>query len=332
MLSVVPLKYVNMNLVYCTSPLHVLIAERIIDLYPSEQFYCIFDGDPSLSKQWHYYERLKARCQGGLFIHRKFHSNPLKAYLYMMKIVLTSYRLPRIKRIFTGSIASNIFRLLWPGIRTPELYTFDDGCMNLSPEAYERIHSTPEGGFIRLVRKLFTIPSVEEFKARSLKHYTIYQYSNVMPRCEYVSLQLNKGYSDVCFVRGDENKTKVISILLGQRVFSWDKDKDDIALTEHIISTYGIGYYLPHPKESYTIKGVEYIQTPLIAEDYILQILEENPDLEVRLYSYCSTALLNLSATPRVRVRAIKPKKYLPLLEETFDNYSRLGIPMDCLD
>lgn len=32
-----------MNLIYCTSPLQALIAERIIDLYPNEQFYCVFD-------------------------------------------------------------------------------------------------------------------------------------------------------------------------------------------------------------------------------------------------------------------------------------------------
>lgn len=322
-----------MNLIYCTSPLQALIAERIIDLYPNEQFYCVFDGNPKQTKQWHYYERLKARCKGGTFISRSGFDGALGAYRFVLRILFMGYfRLPRIHRIFVASLDSYVFRLLWAGVRGAQLYTFDDGSVNLSSRSFFLMNDVDDGKFLGLIQKLFRIPNIKEFKERSLKHYTIYEYPNVMPRCEYISLYPDKNTPDKQNTGSVESPIRVMSIFLGQRVFSWEVFDEDIALAEWIVKHYGIDYYLPHPKESYTIKGVEYIQTPLIAEDYILQILEENPDLEVRLYSYCSTALLNLSATPRVRVQGFRPKRCLDFLEETFDLYKEVGIPVVDLD
>lgn len=233
-------------------------------------------------------------------------------------------------------------------MQNAELYTYDDGSLNLSPEAFKMMNTFTDNKAIRLMKRFLDIPEIKDLEARSLRHYTIYHYPNVMPRCEYISLQAEgKGLTidaqsiqinqtqvaEATHARAvTQQESRVMSIFLGQRVCSFDTPDEDIALTERIITTYGIGYYLPHPKETYTIKGVEYIQTPLIAEDYILQILEENPDLEVRLYSYCSTALLNLSATPRVHVQGFRPKRYLDFLEETFDLYKEVGIPIVDLD
>lgn len=180
-----------MNLIFCTSPLQALIAERIIDIYPNEEFYCIFESYPTLSKVNYYYKRLKDKCQGGIFIPRKHYSNPIQDYLYVLRILTIAYRLPRMQRVFMASLDSFIFRLLWSGVREAEFYTFDDGSINLSPKAFDTMNRIEDGKFLGVIKKLLRIPSITEFRALSLKHYTIYPHQNAMQRCEYIPLFAN---------------------------------------------------------------------------------------------------------------------------------------------
>lgn len=315
-----------MNLIYCSSPLQVLIAEQILHVYAGEEFYCVYDGDPKAEKPQYYYQRLLSQCKGGCFVPRVYHSNPLRAYLDTCTKLLMAWRLPRIQRVFVASLESSIFRLLMSGMRSAEVYTYDDGAINLSPKAFEMMNDQDDGGFIRALRSLVFIPTVAELRAMSRKHYTIFTQPNVMPNATLIPLFDSRGLET-----GAQAEMRRLAILLGQRAYTYDETARDIALAEEVVRRYGITHYLPHPKEDYSIEGVEYIRTPLIAEDYLLGLLREQPDLQVELYSYCSTALLNLSSVPRIRVHAIKPEGSMPLLDETFALYQSLGIPMDSI-
>lgn len=315
-----------MNLIYCSSPLQVLIAEQILHVYAGEEFYCVYDGDPKAEKPQYYYQRLLSQCKGGCFVPRVYHSNPLRAYLDTCTKLLMAWRLPHIQRVFVASLESSIFRLLMSGMRSAEVYTYDDGAINLSPKAFEMMNDQDDGGFIRALRSLVFIPTVAELRAMSRKHYTIFTQPNVMPNATLIPLFDSRGLET-----GAQAEMRRLAILLGQRAYTYDETARDIALAEEVVRRYGITHYLPHPKEDYSIEGVEYIRTPLIAEDYLLGLLREQPDLQVELYSYCSTALLNLSSVPRIRVHAIKPEGSMPLLDETFALYQSLGIPMDSI-
>lgn len=313
-----------MNLIYCSSPLQVLIAEQILHVYAGEEFYCVYDGDPKAEKPQYYYQRLLSQCKGGCFVPRVYHSNPLRAYLDTCTKLLMAWRLPHIQRVFVASLESSIFRLLMSGMRSAEVYTYDDGAINLSPQAFDIMNDQEDGGFIRALRSLVFIPTVAELRAMSRKHYTIFTQPNVMPNATLIPLFDSRGLET-----GAQAEMRRLAILLGQRAYTYDETARDIALAEEVVRRYDITHYLPHPKEDYSIEGVEYIRTPLIAEDYLLGLLREQPDLQVELYSYCSTALLNLSSVPRIRVHAIKPEGSMPLLDETFALYQSLGIPMD---
>lgn len=48
------------------------------------------------------------------------------------------------------------------------------------------------------------------------------------------------------------------------------------------------------------IDGIRYLDTPLVAEDYILNRLKAEPDLSLKIYGYDSSALINLARTPRI--------------------------------
>ncbi|MDY3090403.1 MAG: glycosyltransferase family 52 [Porphyromonas sp.] len=312
-----------MNLIFCTSPLQVLIAERILHEFEGEEFYCVYDGDPEAEKPQYYYQRLLSQCKGGRFIQRADYNRSRDVYLNTLALLWMALLLPKIRRMFVASPDNPNIRLLMSGMRSAEVYTYDDGAINLSPQAFSMI-SHEEGKFVSLLRSFVFIPTVAELRAMSRRHYTIFTQPNVMPNTKLIPL-----FESSQLAAEEGLGIRRQSILLGQRAYTYDETARDIALAEEVVRRYGITHYLPHPKEDYRIEGVEYIRTPLIAEDYLLGLLREQPDLQVELYSYCSTALLNLSSVPRIKVHAIKPEGSMPLLDETFDLYRSLGIPMD---
>ena len=56
------------------------------------------------------------------------------------------------------------------------------------------------------------------------------------------------------------------------------------------------------------IEGIEYLETPLVAEDYILNRLRTEPNLAFQIYGYDSSALINLARTPRIEVFSLLGK------------------------
>lgn len=312
-----------MDLFYCSSPLHVLIAERIIEEEHISDYYVIFDGDPKSQKQLHYFERLKKKAKGGTFIERRYEKTPLRAYANVLSQLWRGARIPKVKTLHVASLDSSIVRVLMSMFSWEQVHTFDDGAINLSPSAFAQMNDQDDGGFIRALRRCLFIPTVEQLKGLSKKHYSIYRQTNVMPNVQYIPLlpEAIHGTNPHSTLPA----TKEYRIFLGQRVYGDDRD---LGLTARMLKEYNVTHYLPHPKEDYIIEGAEYIETPLIAEDYVLNLLNEDPSCRVCLYSYCSTALINLRGLDRVEVQAIKPKGSMPLLDETFELYASLGLPV----
>lgn len=93
-----------------------------------------------------------------------------------------------------------------------------------------------------------------------------------------------------------------------------------------IINKYNITCYLPHHhwEDNYHIDNVKYINTPLIFEEYFAQnLIEKN----VTIYTFFSTAALNIASFPNVKIISIKPKsiKEKQFLE-VYDIFERMGI------
>ncbi len=238
------------------------------------------------------------------------------------------YKLRHCKRVFVASPEVLDFWLLMPSLSKAELYTYDDGTVNLSQTTWDTEHrnSYPNYFLIALAR-LLGIPDTQMIVARSQKHYTIFPYPNVFSNTELLEL-----YPKEEAITADETSGQVLRtmrIFCGQSIYDERDLQANKTITERVVRDYAIDAYIPHPREEYLVEGVEYIRTPLIAEDYLLGLLQDEPGLQIELYSYCSTALLNLSSVPRIKVHAIKPEGSMPLLDDTFDLYRSLGIPID---
>ena len=137
------------------------------------------------------------------------------------------------------------------------------------------------------------------------------------------------------FTPNQENNIRVFneeeSILLGQPIYEREYRSADmnIAFTERVIKNYHITKYFPHPRENYHISDVEYIDTPLIIEDYLIQKLKEHPERKYIIYSYCSTAVLNLQGiSQQIEFVLLQPNDTPEFLESTYKLFDKLGFPI----
>ena len=118
-------------------------------------------------------------------------------------------------------------------------------------------------------------------------------------------------------------------ILLGQPIYELETQSKikNTTLTEQVIKDYHINKYFPHPRENYHISDVEYIDTPLIIEDYLIQELKEHPERKYIIYSYCSTAVLNLQGVSKqIEFVLLKPQDAPELLQGVYTLFEKLGL------
>ena len=118
-------------------------------------------------------------------------------------------------------------------------------------------------------------------------------------------------------------------ILLGQPLLP--DAADNAALAESLLRRFEIGEYFPHPRETYRVSGAEYIASPLIFEDYLLESLRREPDTRFEVYHLVSTAALNVHAFPRTAVYAVRPAEaafHTPGVARIYEVMAQLGIPI----
>ena len=119
-------------------------------------------------------------------------------------------------------------------------------------------------------------------------------------------------------------------ILLGQPLYEQQGDRameKNIAFTKRVIEDYHITKYFPHPREDYHISNIEYIDSPLIIEDYLMQELKEHPERKYIIYSYCSTAVLNLQGiSKQIEFVLLKPQDIPELLQGVYTLFDKLGV------
>ncbi len=311
------------SLIICATPLQVLIAERIIDLHPEEEFYAILPfPHPSEYKLKYYGDRLIHRCGGGMYLESKLF-NPnlgrIDALLELLRLWASFLLLiGKYKTIYISSFEKIPFRVLLKILSRADVYTFDDGLQNLDAVGY----ANNKKDFGGVLYNLFAFqPSQIKHKVRG--HYTIYDAPN-MSHSNPEKIQLFDFIENKPL---NSDKIEVIRLCLGQPIFELDgTTEDNKQVTQKLISLTRCDKYLPHPRENYLVEGVEYINTPYIAEDYILQELDKYPNRCYELVSFFTTTLINLREHPRISVKAYKPHNLPQRWEEEYIVLERLGI------
>ena len=310
-----------MNLIICATPLHMRIAERIIEKDPKEEYFILTYLNTYNSKTLYYHEQLIKRCRGGIVVIKSDKEGTINAYLNILKLLSIGLRIPKCKTVYLTNTNVPDIHLMLVRQRKAEIITFDDGTRNI-------IDDIPEDFFYFKLLQIYLykynlIPSNQYLKNQHSKHYSIYKYPNNMGPSEYLPL----------FTTDTESEGKKFNkeelILLGQPIYELEIQSKikNTTLTEQVIKDYHINKYFPHPRENYHISDVEYIDTPLIIEDYLIQELKEHPERKYIIYSYCSTAVLNLQGVSKqIEFVLLKPQDAPELLQGVYTLFEKLGL------
>lgn len=301
-----------MNLIICCTPLQVLIAEKIIEMHPEKRFFGVMLHTVENKKFDYYKRRLQAKTDG--FFSMVQHND---RWNLLKEIV-------QLKSYFSGKQFNTVFLANFPelqiqfllsSIEFKELNTFDDGTVNIVKNSHF-LNDDPNTFTRKLINALLGNKySTPKLRLLSSKHYTIYpDFPNIISNTVPINLMENNEATSV--------SSEKINILLGQPVYV--DNKQNIEMAQKVIKQFNIHYYLPHPREKYQLQNVEYIDTHLIFEDYIAQ---EFVDRKCCVYTYCSSAILNvMNKSPNVDVVALRVESDDLGVQGCYDLFEQVGI------
>lgn len=301
-----------MNLIICCTPLQVLIAEKIIDMNPEKQFFGVMLHTVENKKFDYYKQRLQAKTDG--FFSMVQHND---RWNLLKEIVQLKARFSgkQFDTVYFANFPELHIQFLLSAIEFKQLNTFDDGTVNIVKHSHF-LNDDPDTLVRKFINKVLGNKySTATLRSLSAQHYTIYpDFPNIMPNTVAVNLMDNS----IAVSESSES----VNILLGQPVYN--DNSQNIELAQKAIKQFNIHYYLPHPREKYQVEQVKYIDTPLILEDYIAQ---EFSDRKCCVYTYCSSAILNImNKSPNVEVVALRVESDDLGVQSCYDLFEQVGI------
>ncbi|MTB34729.1 glycosyltransferase family 52 [Streptococcus uberis] len=265
-----------MNLIICHTPLQMMIADRIIKECSNESYYLINYYFKDNHKRKYYFNLIKKECVVTEEIQLE---NTKGLILQSIKQRIKKFN-KKFEKVFVASIDSMFIQSVLSSVTFTELYTFDDGVANIFQDSLLFIDKTPK--YLQIIKKLLKIKyDLKALKTISKLHYTIYNGKNIIQNCKKISLIDYKHFINT-------EASQSISILIGQPLYK--ESQKNIDYFTKVSNDYSIEFYYPHPRETYIIKGLKYINTNLIFEDYISYMIEKYQN--IKLYTVFSSAIL----------------------------------------
>lgn len=283
------------SLIMCATPLQMLIAEKIIHLSGNEHFDLVVLALNDNQKYRYYYNRLKEICDNSFYYIPRA---GLTGFLYFLKHLKKSNINKNYNNLYLASIDARHFQYIISKNNLANVFTFDDGTANIIPSSIYYSNSTEPSKLKKIIwRSLGVKYYIEDIKVKSKKHYTIYRDApNIINKLKFIALlpQLELNEKKI-------SNDKTVKFYLGQPL-SDIEEKFDHNFVEEKLKRIGIDYYFPHPREIEYPKGnFETVDSILIFEDFIITYLVENPEVKIEVYSFISSALLNVSSLLKVQ-------------------------------
>lgn len=281
------------NLIICTTPLQIIIAEAIVNLYPSETFDLIVVTSSDNTKYRYYYDRLSQLCHNYLFYKNRESIVDFLQFITVLKLTKKIHM--KYENIYLASIDSRYIQYVVSKNHEAKVFTFDDGTANILPNTIYSEEIIP-AFFKRSIWRLLGIKYyMNDIKELSLLHYTIYKdIPNIITNTQFIELG-NKPQNSGCYEITDTKK-----FYLGQPLNEVSKTYD-LKYMEKIVDILDVDFYYPHPRETIIPDGsFKVINSNLIFEDYVITYLNDNPNTKIYVYSFTSSCILNIANLDRV--------------------------------
>ena len=312
----------NRSLIMCVTPLQMMIAEKIIQLNPEQDFDLLVIALSDNDKYRYYYDRLKNICISSLYYTTE---KGMKGFLNYIRKLKKNKLNEKYESLYLASIDSRHFQYVLSRNKKANIYTFDDGTANIIPQSLYYSNSKPKL-FKRMVWRGFGIKHyMKDIKKSSTLHYTIYKdVPNIIEKTQFIKL-----YGE--YKLSSTPVTRVVKMYLGQPLEEISIDFNSQYVAE-IIAKLDMDFYYPHPREKGIPKGeFDIITSQLVFEDYIISYLEDNPGVMVKVYSFISSAMLNIANLDRIELNYIYDS-YLYESYKDFYNFANDSFNIKSID
>lgn len=283
------------SLILCATPFQILIAEKIIKQNPNSEFDLILmlNKNENRQKFEYYFNRVKRLCQTTLLWEYKAKIPNLISF--KIKIHTNGFN-KKYDELYLSNVHRAHFQLLVSYNIDSEIFTFDDGLANILPSS--KLYVDSELDIVR--RSIWKVLGIrvnsKDIKNKSSTHLTVYKdIPNIITNTSFIELY-DRNLTNTL----DENQ-EIIKIYLGQPLDEVGNAFEQTNIKE-VFDSLGIQKYFPHPREkTISIKDIEIIQTNLIFEDYIIELLNNDSDICIEVYSFFSSAIINIASLNRVK-------------------------------
>lgn len=268
----------------CVTPLQSFIARKVIQEQRITDYVLVNLNPHDQQVTRHYFAQLAESAieSAYLVVNSRILGNYRK-----VREVLRKWQKYRITSLYLASIDTVFAQYIIHNNPSAALYTFDDGSVNVIPAG---IYHTKGPLGIKQRSAYFLLRRHKDqdwIKRRIVQHFTIYQN---MPNIVEVERLHYIDVFDGCYNRmPKEDANKSVTVFLGfelsPKYFS-------------AVKTINPDIYLPHPMEKTTESWINYTGTNLIAEEFLVQLLDNFKSIE--LYACNSSVLLNVQS-PRIQ-------------------------------
>ncbi|EEO8782464.1 UDP-glucose--glucosyl LPS a 1, 2-glucosyltransferase [Salmonella enterica] len=302
-----------MFLFICMTNLQLLIARSIIEKEQLNSVDFLFIGDVGNVKNQYYLKKIQPLCRHSSIVSQasKFSTFKTIRRTRYAKKIMEAYA-GEYHTVFFANFHVPLIHHILSCISFSEIKTFDDGTNNINKKSV-MYKEKDISAASKIIRKLMGRKyHKDEILKLDVKHYTLFpNRENIIKNTERVVLVHHNTLSDT------NNGLK--KVLLGTVYTDALKNKEDEVTFLHCLQSFinkeKIDLYIPHPRyDSHQFNDVLNIKSEMIAEDIILEYLEQGVALE--LYGFNSTVQYNLN-----NISAIKNYKITSLLLEDSFNY-----------
>lgn len=275
-----------MDLIVCFTPLQLIQCQKLIEEKIIGKCKLIFLTSNDSKQIRYYYEKFPCDEKLLYLTHKRF-----PFYALDLKAMFNSVTY---NNVFLSNVDSIYCHYILSFIRFSDLFTFDDGTINLVQDSGFYINK--RSLFYSLLYKALGCKyDLNRTKSEITQHFSIYKdHKNIVDNVRYINLE---------FVSNEEQVTEcrypVANVLIGTVYDSITNDKASLLAQLNFEFKNKEFYYIPHPMEidgdfdlGYSIPGYE------IAEIKILNLL--NTYNKINVYGFNSSVQINVSQNERI--------------------------------